>query len=675
MAETASATQDVTDESEDTGTLTDFFGSSATTKASQDYLNYLTTLPLPTLLSEPTLLQTQSHHLTSSLTSLTHTSYPTFISLHTTTTALTSSLDDFSSALHSLVSESLPALEDSSSRWRERTDTVLSERRKARGVLEQHDKIRDLLDIPLLIESCVRNGYFSEALALSAHAKSVTSSYSSSSRTPPLVLNSVMSEVQNAIDHMLVTLLSTLQEPNRKLPALWKAVNFIRKMDVFRDDGSDANPSAVHPEEQIALAFLSGREKCLSAALEGCKRDIMRLVEASALQEKDKADLVEHLRKYIDIWRKETSDIVAQYTSIFLDHLGSESSGKVSSSTLAPTDLPWRIHTLLTTYTLHNLESHLIPMLSPKLTLSRIPLSLLQSILKPLTFCCNSFARIGMDFGGIIGSLFSDAALAIVTEDLQNHTRAWTELLKEKTGSRTIAPPKRLVITPGSNKNTNTFHPLQLPSKWLIAPTAAMSLSSPTSTSISATTIQLPAHVPPPTLTMYPPLAVHTNAVLTTFNHLRLVAPTTICHVLQAVLDREIARCGKALLDYLRCVVEDPALKSTTHVTNGYNEHGNGDMKVVDGLTKDEQIVVIVGEVFFWMWVPFIRRALGEGIYGIKTDYGVAAIVGSDGKSRTNGTADPLGMDEGGDTKTGSHQLPDIVREWEGWRSALQSRS
>ncbi|KAF9260861.1 Dor1-domain-containing protein [Marasmius fiardii PR-910] len=669
MEAAAGAIHDVMDESqsEDTGTtLMDFFGSSATTKVSRDYLDYLTTLPLSTLLSEPTLLQTQSHHLTSSLTSLTHTSYSTFISLHTTTTALTSSLNEFSSTLDSLLNESLPALEDSSSTWRERTDSVLSERRKARVVLEQHDKIRDLLDIPPLIESCVRNGYFSEALALSARAKSVTSSYSTSSRTPPLVLTSVMSEVQIVMDHMLLTLLSTLQEPNRKLPALWKAVNFIRKMDAFRDDGSDADPNAVHPEEQIALAFLSGREKCLNAALEGCKRDIMRLVEASTLQEKDKSDLVEHLRKYIDVWRKETSDIVAQYTSIFLDHLSPENSDRILSSSLAPVpaELPGRVRSLLTTYTFHNLESHLIPMLSPKLTLSRIPLSLLQSILKPLTFCCNSFARIGMDFRGILGSLFADAVVAIVTEELQNHARAWTDTLTEKTGSRTIAPPKRLsVIAPGSNKNVNVLHPLQPPSKWLISPTA----TSPPPTPISAT-VQLPAHVPPPTLTTYPPLAVLTNAILTTFNNLRLIAPTKICAALQTVLDKEITRCGKALLVYLRCVVEDPALKSANW-TNGYSEHGNGDVKV-DKVTKEEQTVVAVGEVFFGIWVPFIRRALGEGVYGIKEDYGLEALR-SDVK--TNGSAVPLGAEEA--TKIGSHQLPDVVREWEGWRNALQSRS
>ncbi|KAL0575016.1 hypothetical protein V5O48_006945 [Marasmius crinis-equi] len=667
MAETASAIHNAPDKSEDTDTtLTDLLGLSTATRTSQDYLNHLTTLPLSTLLSEPTVLQTQSHHLTSSLTSLTHTSYPTFISLHTTTTALTSALNNFSSALDSLITESLPALEDSSSTWRKQTDSVLSERRKARVVLEQHEKIRDLLDIPLLIETCVRNGYFSEALALSTHAKSIASSYSTSSRTPPLVLTSVMSEVQTAVDHMLLTLLSTLQEPNRKLPALWKAVNFIRKMEAFPNE----SPDAVHSEEQVALAFLSGREKCLSAALEGSKRDIMRLVDAGTLQEKDKSDLVEHLRRYIDLWRKETSDIVAQYTSIFLEHLaseGSESTKKSSSTTSSPlpTDLAWRIHNLLTTYTLHNLETHLIPLLAPKLTLIHLPLSQLQSILKPLTFCCNSFARIGMDFRGILGTLFADAVLMIVTDELQKHTRTWTELLTEKTGSRTIAPPKRLsIITPGAIKNTHTPHPMTSPSKWMVAPTTTL---SPPPTPISAT-VQLPAHVPPPLLTTYPPLAVHTNAILTTFNSLRLIAPIALRSALQDVFDKEIAKCGQALLNYLKCVAEDPALKSA-HEANGHGEQWNGDAKS-DTARKEEQVALVVGEVFFTTWVPFIRRALGEGVYGAKDDYAVKT-----GDGEANGNADPLNVDEVERDQHGSPQLQEVVRQWEGWLNTLKGRT
>ncbi|ESK93430.1 conserved oligomeric golgi complex subunit 8 [Moniliophthora roreri MCA 2997] len=660
MAETVTSRDHVPEDAEGTGiTLAELFSSSVTTPASQEYLNHLTTLPLSTLLSEPTALQTQSHHLTSSLTSLTHTSYPTFISLHTTTTALTSSLQEFSSSLDALVNESLPALEESSVSWREHTDNVLSERRKARVVLEQHDKIRDLLDIPLLIDTCVRNGYFSEALSLAAHAKSISSSYSASGKTPPLVLTSVMSEVQNSTDHMLLAMLTTLHEPNRKLPALWKAVNFIRKMDAFHHTSDDVSDDyTVHPEEQIALAFLAGREQCLNAALDGCKRDIMRLVGAGALQEKDRSDLAEHLRRYIDLWRKEVSDIVAQYTSIFLEHLASDSAKKPSTPNASST-LLWRIQNLITTYALHNLETHLIPLLSPKLTLSHIPLSLMQSILKPLTFCCNSFARIGMDFRGILNNLFSDAIFTIVTDELGKHTQNWVDKLTEKTGSRTSAPgPKRLsVITPGSG-NKPTPNPMVLPSKWLMGQT----VTSPPS--IPKPTAEQPAHVPPPILTTYPPLAIHTNAILTTFNNLRLIAPTAILSDLQSALDKEIARCGQALMAYIKCVFDDPVLKA--QAANGHIPEGESVDGVEKGLGKEERFALTAGKTFFGVWVPFVRRALGQGVYGIQRNYDPSRTPGAGNENGVaNGNAHAHEGSEQG--REGAHELAKMMREWESW--------
>jgi hypothetical protein len=143
---------------------------------------YLTELPnSPLLLSTPQSLSTQSHTLTSSLTSLTHTSYPIFLSLHTTTNSLRSSLSSLSTSLDTLIDESLPALENAAKEFKETSGLeVLSERTKARVVLEQHDKLRDLLDVPVLIDTCVRNGIYAEALSLASHASSSLASFSPS---------------------------------------------------------------------------------------------------------------------------------------------------------------------------------------------------------------------------------------------------------------------------------------------------------------------------------------------------------------------------------------------------------------------------------------------------------------------------------------------------------------
>lgn len=645
--QTASQIIDVSD-------LTEILASSSTSKRpvevlskppAQKYLSHLTSLPLSDLLTEPAGLQTQAHHLTSSLTSLTHTSYPTFLSLHRNTTSLTDSLSSLSTSLDELLHTSLPALEECAAGWKERTDSVLRERSKARVVLEQHDKIRDLLEIPLLIDTCVRNGYFAEALSLASHAKSLAAN--SSSKPTPLILSSILSEVHQSTMQMLLSLLATLYEPNRKLPALWKAVNFLRKMDAFgpSSPSNDKKPNHLQDdcyeddipsEEQIALSFLVGRESCLKSSLELRGRDITRLTNSEELEDREKDDLARYLKKYNDVWREGVYDIISQYSTIFLEHQSSTTStsptkmrstasdlalSKTSLSVLSP-----RLHTLLTTYAVRALTSHLLPILS--LSLPRLSLSLLPSLLTQLTYCSNAFTRVGLDFSGILVGLFSRAVSEIVTREMQTLGRIWSTRIKNASSSRT-----------GSTTMTgNSRRIKELPTKWLITASLASSPPIPpppsSSTSKSPLTSPIlpgPAHIPPPILASYPPLAEHTNALLGVLNGLRLLAPPSILSELIKVLEEDVlAAGGEALHGYIKAA----------HVrTSMVNE---------EETEREEKVARASGEVYFRVFVPFLRRALLEGIYGLK--------------------------DNARDMEDGSQveKLQNVIREWEEWLEQVE---
>ncbi|KAK7063935.1 Dor1-like family-domain-containing protein [Favolaschia claudopus] len=538
------------------------------TTSSHEYLEHLTTLPLPTLLAEPTVLQTQSHHLTSSLTSLTHTSYPTFLSLHQTTGSLSASLASLESSLDNLLTVSLPTIEDSASGWRDRTENVLLERRKARVVLEQHDKLRDLLEIPMLIDTCVRNGYFAEALSLASHARSLSVGTS----TPPLIVTSVLSEVQNSITQMLLSLLATLHEPNRKLPALWKAVNFLRKMDMF----GSSSEGGVHSEEQIALAFLGGREGCLKASLEGYSRDILRLVGGTGLGDREKEDMVKFLKKYIDVWREGVYDIITQFSTIFLERPPSSTTPKTPTTPSAPLS---SLHPLLTTYTTHALTTHLLPLLSQ--TLPLVPIASLPSLLTQLTYCATAFARVGMDFRGLLGGLFCTAVSSAVGGELKAAGAKWTETVKNALGD--VSPLSPVL----SSHSTTRKVKLTLPSTWLIVSSMAAAPPVP-----SAPNPPGAPHAPPQILASYPPLAEFTNALLGTLNGLRLLAPVDIFGELTDVLDSVLDAGGEALSSYVRRVCDE---------TKG----------------PDEKVAVAAGQAYFEVLVPFMRRALVEGVYGV----------------------------------------------------------
>ncbi|TEB38608.1 hypothetical protein FA13DRAFT_1724526 [Coprinellus micaceus] len=654
---------------QDVSDLVDVLASSSTDKlstiflnkpGSRDYLSKLTEFSLPQLYGEPTTLQTQSHHLTSSLTSLTHTSYPTFLSLHRTTTALTSSLESLASSLSSLLDTSLPALEESATNWKDRTEEVLRERGRAKVVLDQHEKIRDLLDIPLLIDACVRNGYFAEALSLAAHAKSIAASSSFRDKSPPLILQSVLSEVHTSVTQMLLSLLSTLYEPNRKLPALWKAVNFLRKMDGFGPSSPFASPSSkakiqiylssehfvsseeeISSEEQIALAFLIGRESCLKSTLETCGSDVTRLTKdpERVLDDREKEDLARYLKTYIDTWREGAYDIIMQFTTIFLER--SSRNGSISSPTVpSPVHQDQeilRLHSLVTTYASHALNAHLLPILTP--ALPKLSLNLLSSLLTQLTYCSTAFGKVGLDFRSVLSILFSTAILQVVTSDLRSVSTKWNMRLRKASGSGSLKDP---TATPSRRQQQQ--QQVMAPSRWLVTPSAAASPPVPsTAASIggSPPPPQGPAHIPPQMLASYPPLAEHTNSLLGVFNNLRLLAPVGILPQLIAVIDSMLVDGGNKLLLYLQSF--SSSLSHSTAVTEDE----------LDKRRREKKVAVAVGDVYFGTFVPFVKRALVEGVYG----------VGS-------GTMGAAGKDEGGERE---RKADDQIRRWDQLKEVLSA--
>lgn len=586
----------------------------SSSSSARAYEAHLTSLTLEDLLAEPDSLQTQGHHLTSSLTSLTHTSYPTFLSVHQSTKALSASLTELSDSLTSLVATALPALQDAAAAWHTRTTDVLRQRSKARLVLDQHDKLKDLLDVPIFIDSCVRNGYFQEALSVANHIATLASRPGA-----PTILASVHVEVKIAIGQMLVVLLHTLNDPGRKLPALWKAVNFLRRMDVFAEGEASRSlgglavedaEQVVSNEELLVLAFLSGRLSCLSAILEPISRDIQRVIQnpstfpGGRLSDYEKEDVARHLKKYIDVWREGAYDIITQYSTIFLEHQNpyhpksSPPPKSVSISPLRQSEPPITQAISRGPSMLHILCPHLLSYLIPVLqdTLPSLSLSLLPSLLTQLTYCATAFTRAGMDFRSVISDIVSKAVATIVCQDLRDVGNIMCEGKFLATTSKT-------------------------PSEWLVQSSLVDSPPLPPDTAAAHT----PVHIPPHILASYPPLAKHTNAFLGILNTLRLLAPVAIIQELAAELDGVLAACGNDLIEYLG--------KFNNRQTGG------------DGVDREAKIAQAAGDVYFQVFVPFMRRALVEGVYGADIEQFQA---GDEGKVRA---------------------LEKVIAKWEGLRN------
>lgn len=392
----------------DGDTLLDLFSTSTILTERPEHASYfggLPSLPLADLLATPTTLSTQSHTLTASLNALAHTSYPTILSLHNTSSALLNSLSSLDTSLNTLLDTALPALDDVARTFREKSGpTVIEERQRTRVVLEQYDKLRDLLDVPVLIDTCIRNGLYAEALALAGHATTALSALStirsqdgepsgSDGYTPPLPLvTALQAEIASSLHAMRLLLLGTLHEPSRKLPAFWKAVQFLRRMQVL-------------PESELALAFVSARIDCLQNTLQAVERDAgvsittfsddgdnitgSNTADREKKMDRRGEDVARFLKKYIDVWREGAYDLVTQYATLFLER--SSPHGSASSSHLpATTPLPDQVIK-------HTLPSTLLGLLLPTIkTYLRHAYPHLAPLATQLAYCSSAMARIGM---------------------------------------------------------------------------------------------------------------------------------------------------------------------------------------------------------------------------------------------------------------------------------------
>ena len=350
--------------------------------ASQDataYLDHLISLPLASLNKEPTLISAEASTVESELTNLCYREYPTFLSVHRCSAAVRSAFDDFQGSLDQLL-DSVPTLEDECRTFSRRTQGLSAHRNRSILVQDQQDKLLDLLELPQLMETCVRNGYYQEAMELSAHARGLRARYPGTR-----LVDDVAREVEGVEQLMLAQLFSLLREPV-KLPTAMKTISYLRRMDLME-------------ESSIGLAFLSGR-------LHNFRVQLLQI-------EKDRTDPVRYLRRYIDFFREHVYDISSQFTAMFDDF-----DSLISFTGQCVTDLV-------------SLVESLVPQFSTDS-------AALSSILVQLGYCSLSFSRLGLDFAPLIAAPFAETVLATYAHAIAAASQKLSHTLRSATQGQGI---------------------------------------------------------------------------------------------------------------------------------------------------------------------------------------------------------------------------------------------
>jgi len=249
----------------------------------QQYIEQLASLNLSRLSSEPEQLKEKQANLLSLTQSLAFENYRTFIQAAECSEEVYKDFNIIEGHLTAVV-KTLPVFKTTVENFAHGSQEINACRRQNSLVLSRHTQLLEILEISQLMDTCVRNGYFEEALELSNYVKRLEKKFSSIK-----IIADIGLEVKRSTEYMLNQLLLQLKG-NIQLPACLRIISYIRQLDVFK-------------EEELRITFLQARDSWFTTVLSQIPND----------------DAYSHLAKVIDASRVNLFDIITQYKAIFSD--------------------------------------------------------------------------------------------------------------------------------------------------------------------------------------------------------------------------------------------------------------------------------------------------------------------------------------------------------------------
>ncbi|KAK7919211.1 hypothetical protein WMY93_010495 [Mugilogobius chulae] len=144
--------------------------------------------------------------------------------------------------------DTLPRFGEKCRVFMKEAEQIGASRRMNSLTLNRHTEILEVLEIPQLMDTCVRNNYYEEALELAAYVKRLDKKHSS---LP--VIQGIVREVRQSTQLMLNQLLQQLRS-NSQLPVCLRVIGYLRRMDVFT-------------EAELRVKFLQARSTWLNSIL------------------------------------------------------------------------------------------------------------------------------------------------------------------------------------------------------------------------------------------------------------------------------------------------------------------------------------------------------------------------------------------------------------------------
>ncbi|KAF5467960.1 hypothetical protein F2P56_012161 [Juglans regia] len=425
----------------------------------QPYVSELLSFTLDRLHKEPELLRVDAERIRRQMQEVAVGNYRAFIAAADALIAIREEVSSIDKNLESLINE-IPKLTSGSTQFIESAEQILEERKMNQTLLANHSTLLDLLEIPQLMDTCVRNGNYDEALDLEAFV------YKLSTMHPKLpAIQALAAEVRQTTQALLSQLLQKLRS-NIQLPECLRIIGYLRRIGVFS-------------EYEMRLQFLRCREAWLTGILEDL----------------DQRSPYEYLKGMINCHRMHLFDVVNQYRAIFAD----DTSGSEENYDGG----------LLFSWAMHQITSHLktLKVMLPKITEG----GSLSNILDQCMYCAMGLGWVGLDFRGLLPSLFEEAVINLFSKNM--------------------------------NSAVENFQLVLDSHRWV--PLPVVGFPAYTVGDDSQEDVTPPAH-----LMEHPPLAVFINGVSAAMNDLRPCAPLSLKHLLAQELIEGLRAVSDSLLRY-----------------------------------------------------------------------------------------------------------------------------
>ncbi|KAI9290072.1 Dor1-like family-domain-containing protein [Umbelopsis sp. AD052] len=498
-----------------------------TSQWARDYVTTLTSMSLEDLHAQPHKLTQEDSAVEREIMTLAFKEYPTFIRAEKCRSDIGDSFVKMEDQLNNL-SQSLPDFEDLCKEFSTEAKALTEERQKTEKVLEDLDVLVDIFEIPQLMDTCVRNGYYSEAMDLTSHVSLLLMRYNNI----PIIQN-IHEKVQRSSDMMLIQLISLLRGPI-KLPAAMNVIGYLRQMSSFET------------ENELRILFLRCRGDYLNQRIEHVK--------------KVRRDSFEYIKQYIDVIREQVFEITTQYSSMFSDKLYGSTDDLTQSGT---TEMLLTAGATLSDYITYILEEMRRTIEEHLVNIKDI--SQLSSLLTQLMYCGMSLGRVGLDFRSLFAMRFQDAMLKLTQSLIDDAKKGFLDAItKAKTEN---IPPSQWMATKSSSKPPTEETPEGQSRQQIVSQ-----------------------------LIEYPVIAVFTNAILSLFNELRLLAPIALVQPINSYLEAAHLEIAQQIQIYAApYLLTDSSTKQNI---------------------KTEQIVIrSFASGYIRSCVPYLRQCLLDGIY------------------------------------------------------------